>query len=145
MEDSVVRATTLRQVVKMLRKHGKAREIHVRVACPPIMAPCSYGIDMSTVRELFVPRLLGIQPQGDLSEEELKKLSDDLGTDSLRYLTLEALTQAIDLPEDKLCLGCLTGRYPTPWGGKLYEQALRTQDRAGTGRTYEKAVVPGSS
>ena len=109
------------------------------------MAPCSYGIDMSTVRELFVPRLLGIQPQGDLSEEELKKLSDDLGTDSLRYLTLEALTQAIDLPEDKLCLGCLTGRYPTPWGGKLYEQALRTQDRAGTGRTYEKAVVPGSS
>jgi len=145
VEDSIVRSTTLRQVVKMLRKHGKAREIHVRVACPPIMAPCSYGIDMSTVRELFVPRLLGIEPQGDLSEEELKKLADDLGTDSLRYLTLDALTKAIDVPENSLCLGCLTGRYPTPWGGKLYEQALRTKDRAGTGRTYEKVVVPGSS
>jgi amidophosphoribosyltransferase len=145
VEDSVVRSTTLRQVVKMLRKHGKAREIHVRVACPPIMAPCSYGIDMSTVSELYVPRLLGPEPQRSLSEEKLKKLSDDLGTDSLRYLTLDELTTAIDAPENSLCLGCLTGRYPTPWGGKLYEQALQTKDCAGVGRTYEKAVVPGSS
>ncbi len=140
VEDSVVRSNTLRVIVKMLREQGRAREVHVRVACPPIMSPCSYGIDMSTVSELFAPRLLGVEPQKEYSAEELRKLSDDLGTDSLRYLTLEQLTRAIGAPENELCLGCVTGRYPTLWGDRLYQQALRLKDGPQAKRTYEDVL-----
>jgi amidophosphoribosyltransferase len=141
VEDSVVRSNTLRVIVSMLREQGRAREVHVRVACPPIMAPCSYGIDMSTVGELFAPRLLGPQPKPALSEAEQKKLAADLGTDSLRYLTLDELTRAIGAPENELCLGCLTGRYPTPWGDRLYQTALRLKDGPQDKRTYEQQDV----
>ncbi len=145
VEDSIVRSNTLRVIVKMLREQGRAKEVHVRVSCPPIMSPCSYGIDMSTVSELFAPKLLGTQPRGELSEAELKKLSDDLGTDSLRYLTLEELTRAIGAPENELCLGCLTGRYPTAWGDRLYQEALRLKDGPQEKRTYEVPVAPRSA
>jgi amidophosphoribosyltransferase len=137
VEDSIVRSTTLRVIVKMLREKGKAREIHVRVACPPIMAPCSYGIDMSTVSELFAPRHFSAAFRGEIPEEEVRKLANDLGTDTLRYLTVEDLTRAIGASENELCLGCLTGKNPTPWGDKLYEEALRRKDDPGAGRTYE--------
>jgi amidophosphoribosyltransferase len=142
VEDSIVRSTTLRVIVKMLREQGRAREIHVRVSCPPIMAPCSYGIDMSTVTELFAPRYLGPSSSGDLTPEELKKLSDELGTDSLRYLNLGELVRAVGATENELCLGCLTGKYPTPWGEKLYVEALRLKDLPQQGRTYEHLVLP---
>ncbi|HVR75014.1 MAG TPA: amidophosphoribosyltransferase [Planctomycetota bacterium] len=142
VEDSIVRSTTLRVIIKMLREQGGAKEVHVRVSCPPIMAPCSYGIDMSTVSELFAPKLLGTEPREVLSAEDLKKLSDDLGTDSLRYLTLDELKRAIGPPNNELCLGCLTGKNPTPWGEKLYAEALRLKDTPQAGRTYEKMVAP---
>src|SRR5262249_54898555 len=58
IEDTIVRSTTMKTLLHDLRERGGAREIHVRVACPPIVAPCFYGIDMSTVRELFAPRFL---------------------------------------------------------------------------------------
>lgn len=137
VEDSIVRSNTLRVIVRMLREQGKAREIHVRVACPPIMAPCSYGIDMSTVSELFAPKHLAEPYRGQIPEAELKKLAADLGTDSLRYLSIEALTRAIGATENELCLGCLTGKNPTPWGEKLYQEALRRKDAPDEGRTYE--------
>jgi amidophosphoribosyltransferase len=143
VEDSIVRSTTLRVIVKMLREQGKAREIHIRVSCPPIMAPCSYGIDMSTVTELIAPKFLASPPAGEIPEPELRRLSEDLGCDSLRYLTLDELTRAIGAPESELCLGCLTGKYPTPWGGQLYQEALRSRDKPQEGRTYERIVVPG--
>ena len=56
VEDSIVRSTTMKVLLKRIRDAGRAREIHVRVACPPIIAPCFYGIDMSTINELFAPR-----------------------------------------------------------------------------------------
>mgnify|MGYP005840662089 CR=1 FL=1 len=142
VEDSIVRATTLRVIVRLVREQGRAREVHVRVACPPIMAPCSYGIDMSTVSELFAPRFVGGPPRGDLTPEELRRLSEELGTTSLRYLTLAELTGAIGIRPEDLCLGCLTGRYPTRWGGLLYEEALRQKGRTEEGRTYERLVLP---
>jgi len=129
-------------IVRMLREQGMAREIHVRVSCPPIMAPCSYGIDMSTVSELFAPKFLSAPPLAEVTEEELKKLSDDLGTDSLRYVTLEALKKAIGASDEDLCLGCLTGMYPTPWGGQLYREALRLRDSHQDCRTYERQILP---
>lgn len=138
VEDSIVRSTTLRVIVKMLREQGGAREVHVRVACPPIMAPCSYGIDMSRISELFVPKILGTEGGKDLSEEALRTLSDELGTDSLRYLTVSQLLEALESGENEMCLGCLTGKYPTKWGNKLYEHALAMRDKPQSGRTYEE-------
>ena len=143
VEDSIVRSTTLRVIVKMLRQAGRAREVHVRVACPPIMAPCAYGIDMSTVSELFAPKHLETPVRGALSDEEYEKLRTDLGTDSVRYLTVDELTQAIGTPENELCLGCLTGKYPSPWGDRMYKEALRTKDDPEQGRTYERLVLEG--
>jgi amidophosphoribosyltransferase len=140
VEDSIVRSTTLRVIVRMLREQGRAREVHVRVACPPIMAPCSYGIDMSTVKELIAPRFFEAPQRGDQPLEALERLAEELGADSLRYLTVDALTRAIALPENDLCLGCLLGKYPTPWGRRLYEEALRRKDGPEDGRTYETAV-----
>ena len=139
VEDSIVRSTTLRAIVRMLRDKGGAREVHVRVACPPIMAPCAYGIDMSTVSELFAPRHLDEPRVHAHPEHELARATADLGTDSLRYLTVEALTEALGTPQSELCIGCLIGKYPTAWGEKLYQEALRTKDDAPVGaRTYER-------
>src|SRR5208337_3462780 len=58
VEDSIVRATTLQVLLQRIRQYGQPREIHVRVACPPIIGPCFYGIDMSTVNELFAAKFL---------------------------------------------------------------------------------------
>ncbi len=141
VEDSIVRATTLRVIVKMIREKGRAREIHVRVACPPIVAPCSYGIDMSTIGELFVPQILGSEPGRVLTPEATAKLSDELGIDSLRYLTVPQLVDAMGMSENKLCLGCLTADYPTKWGNRVYQWAVKAKDDPRAGRAYEDRGV----
>ncbi|MEE3298478.1 MAG: amidophosphoribosyltransferase, partial [Planctomycetota bacterium] len=130
--------TTLRVIVKMLKQYGGASEVHVRVACPPIMAPCSYGIDMSTVSELIAPQFFDEPVKGELAEDGLAALAADLGADSLRYLTVEELNSALGLSECELCEGCLTGEYPTDWGQKLYKEALLSRDCPTEGRTYER-------
>jgi len=128
VEDSIVRSTTLRVIVGMIRGKGEAKEVHVRVACPPIMAPCSYGIDMSTVSELFAPRFLDRPVEGELPVEVASNMAKDLCADSLRYLPLDALAKCIGLPERDLCMGCLTSQYPTEWGNRLYQIAERHRD-----------------
>lgn len=135
IEDTIVRSTTLKSLLHHLRERGGAREIHVRVACPPIVAPCFYGIDMSTVTELFAPRFI----RGErITEEEQQAMARELGADSLYYLPLEAVARCINLPDERLCRACLTGHYPTPTGEKLYQIALRNQHSgASNGRTYE--------
>jgi amidophosphoribosyltransferase len=135
IEDTIVRSTTLKSLLRHMREKGGAREIHVRVACPPIIAPCFYGIDMSTVRELFAPRWMrGARP----TAAEQDAMAADLGAESLSYLPLEAVARCIGLEASRLCRACLTGKYPTPTGEKLYQLALRNH-RSGTanGRTYE--------
>ncbi len=62
VEDTIVRSTTMKALIHQIRERGLAREVHVRVACPPILSPCFYGIDMSTVKELFAPKFLKGQP-----------------------------------------------------------------------------------
>jgi amidophosphoribosyltransferase len=134
VEDTIVRSTTMKSLLHEIRERGGAREVHVRVACPPIVAPCFYGIDMSTVRELFAPRFLkGTQP----TEQELKAMASELGADSLVYLPLEAVARCIGLDADRLCRACLTGKYPTPTGEQLYELALLNNQGPPNGRTYE--------
>jgi amidophosphoribosyltransferase len=135
VEDTIVRSTTMKTLLHDLRERGGAREVHVRVACPPIVAPCFYGIDMSTVRELFAPRFMhGERP----TAEEQKAMAAELGADSLFYLPLEAVARCIGLPPARLCRACLTGEYPTETGEKLYQLALcHNRNGNGVSRTYE--------
>jgi amidophosphoribosyltransferase len=138
IEDTIVRSTTMKTLLSDLRTRGGAREIHVRVACPPIVAPCFYGIDMSTVRELFAPRFLkGSRP----TVAEQDAMAAELGADSLFYLPLEAISRCIGFPAERLCRGCVTGHYPTPTGEKLYQLSLRNRNASVNGRTYELAAV----
>ena len=79
VEDSIVRSTTMKVLLDRIRELGGAREIHVRVACPPIIAPCFYGIDMSKVKELFAAQFLH-GASGSLD----RTLPDDLLTDEIQ-------------------------------------------------------------
>ena len=137
VEDSIVRSTTMRVLIDKIRQVGKAKEIHVRVACPPIVAPCFYGIDMSTIGELFAPEF---SQQGPADEATFAAMAKELGADSLRYLPVESIARAVEKPAEQLCQACITGQYPTPCGQQLYDIALTNyQSDSGetTGRTYE--------
>ncbi len=137
VEDSIVRSTTLKSLLHHLRQQGEAKEVHVRIACPPIIAPCFYGIDMSTVGELFAPRFLS---GGTPTVAEQDAMARELGADSLFYLPVESLARCIDLPADHLCRACVTAQYPTPSGQQLYQLALLRRDQQPVnGRTYEHA------
>ncbi|MEM1226385.1 MAG: amidophosphoribosyltransferase [Planctomycetota bacterium] len=140
VEDSIVRSTTMNALLDRIRDAGGAREIHVRVACPPIMAPCFYGIDMSTIDQLIGPKYFSLDD--DLCDDSQQRLADDLGADSLRYLPVEALARAIRLPQDMLCQACVTGNYPTLVGQHLYQIAC---DNRGSSvnkqRTYEQLAA----
>ena len=140
VEDSIVRSTTMQALVREIRVRGRAREIHLRVACPPIIAPCFYGIDMSSRDELVAPRFADL-PDGGLSPEAQQRLAEALGADSLRYLPVEAIARSVGLATDRLCRACVTGTYPTPTGQQLYEiDALETchTDGAGGLRIFER-------
>jgi amidophosphoribosyltransferase len=135
VEDSIVRSTTMKVLINRIREFGGAKEIHVRVACPPIIAPCFYGIDMSTIGELFAPPFMR---DGLLTDDAQREMAKKLGADSLRYLPVESIARAIGFDDDQLCRACITGEYPTPFGQKLYKIALQNGDACG-GRTYESA------
>jgi amidophosphoribosyltransferase len=134
VEDSIVRATTLRSLLERVWLVGRPREIHVRVACPPIISPCFYGIDMSTVTELFAPQFLD---GGPLTPEVEARMAAKLGATSLRYLPVESVARAIGLDSDQLCQACITGNYPTPCGKKLALVAIENFRNGVGGRTYE--------
>lgn len=110
VDDSVVRGTTSKSLVDVLREAG-AKEIHLRVGCPPITSPCYYGIAMATKKELIA------------SDKKVKEIEKVLGVDSLGYLSIESLIKCIGIEKEHLCTGCLTGEYPTalPENIKEYE------------------------
>jgi len=124
VDDSIVRGTTTRQVVSYLKNVGKAKEVHIRVSCPPIKGPCFYGIDMSTVGELLVPKYEGDLDSEKISPKVCENIAKDFGADSLIYQTIPGLVKSIRLPQKDLCLGCLTGKYPTLCGQKMYCKAV---------------------
>ncbi len=101
VDDSIVRGTTTRQIVHMLREAG-AREVHMRITSPPIRWPCFYGIDMSTREELVA---------ASMRVEEIREF---IGADSLAYLSLPSLVEATGAPADTFCRACFDGRYPIP-------------------------------
>ncbi|MEM9367185.1 MAG: amidophosphoribosyltransferase, partial [Planctomycetota bacterium] len=137
VEDSIVRSTTMNALLDRIRHVGGAKEIHVRVACPPIVAPCFYGIDMSTVDQLIAPKYFGLD--GRLTDENQQDLADDLGADSLRYLPVSAISRALQLPAENLCQACVTGDYPTPVGQQLYQISVEHRGDPDIGtRMYER-------
>ncbi|MFN9912143.1 MAG: amidophosphoribosyltransferase, partial [Pirellulaceae bacterium] len=111
VEDSIVRSTTMKVLLNRIRELGGAKEIHVRVACPPIVAPCFYGIDMSTIQELFAPKFFDPSDtqgsaQGKITRASEQQMAAQLGCDSLRYLPVEAIARAIEIPAENLCQAC---------------------------------------
>ena len=137
VDDSIVRSTTMRELAEQMRRRGGAREVHVRVACPPIVAPCFYGIDMSTFGELFAPRFLPRNYDGNPSAGMQARMARELGVSSLRYLGARDLGPCLQLDGSRLCTGCVTGRHPTKCGRRLMALAKRNRTRRKAGRTYE--------
>ena len=101
VDDSIVRGTTQRALVAMLREAGAA-EVHVRVASPPVVWPCFFGIDFATREELIA---------GRLSPAEI---CASIGADSLGYVSLAGVTEATTIPANRLCRACFDGQYPVP-------------------------------
>jgi len=137
VEDSIVRSTTMKGLIDQIRDRGGAKEIHVRVACPPIIAPCFYGIDMSNIGELFAPNFMD---NHELTPEIEQKMAETLGADSLRYLPVETLHDSIGIEADSLCRACVTQNYPTEAGKELFQLAIeydRNPERIQSERTYD--------
>jgi amidophosphoribosyltransferase len=105
MDDSIVRGTTSRRIVDMVRKAG-ASEVHMRIGSPPIISPCYLGIDMATREELVA------------AHKTVAGVEAVINADSLGYVSVEGLVEAVGIPEDDLCLGCLTGVYPLEIAGE---------------------------
>ena len=99
LDDSIVRGTTLREIVRMVRDAG-AVSVDVRIGCPPIIAPCYFGVDMKDRRQLVA---------AGRTEAEIAEM---IGAQSVHYLSEPGLVESIGIPADGLCMGCLTGRYP---------------------------------
>jgi len=100
VDDSIVRGTTSRKLIKMIRQAG-ASEVHFRVSSPPITSPCFYGVDMPTKEELIA---------SSKSVEEIRRY---LNVDTLKYLSLEGLLSMHSLPKTDFCVACFSGKYPT--------------------------------
>ncbi len=140
VDDSIVRGATTQQIVRYLKEVGGAKEVHLRISCPPIRGPCFYGIDMSTVSELLVPRYEQKMMSGNISEKTTTQIAKDLGADSLRYQSVEGLVRSIGLPKEHLCTACITGQYPTVWGKKLLARAWENAKKGIKERTYACAT-----
>jgi amidophosphoribosyltransferase len=102
VDDSIVRGTTSRKIVKMIRQAG-AREVHMRISSPPIVSPCFYGIDTPTKRELIG------------SSHTIQETKKYITADSLAYLSLEGMLKAAPGHPQQYCTACFTENYPIPF------------------------------
>jgi amidophosphoribosyltransferase len=103
VDDSIVRGNTTRQIVQMLRDAG-AREVHMRISAPPVRHPCHYGIDMSTREEMIAHGRTEAQ------------MATELGADSIAYLSLAGVYEAIESSPASHCDACFSGEYPLAGG-----------------------------
>ncbi len=103
IDDSIVRGTTSRKIVRMIRNAG-AREVHMRISCPPTISPCFYGVDTPSKRQLIA------------ANKSVEEIREYIGADSLSYLSLEGMKRACgDGQKATYCTACYTGKYPTDW------------------------------
>jgi amidophosphoribosyltransferase len=120
VDDSIVRGSTMRKLVSMLRQSG-ADKIHLRIGSPPITHSCYYGIDTPTRGELIA------------STHSVEEIGEYLGVDSLHYLSLEGLLSCVEDP-DNFCVACFSGRYPILPDGCLHKDVF--EDDAGCGEGF---------
>jgi amidophosphoribosyltransferase len=103
IDDSIVRGTTSRKIVRMIRSAG-ATEVHMRISCPPTISPCFYGVDTPSKKQLIA------------ANKSIDEIREYIGADSLAYLSVEGLKQACGEGEKTAyCTACYTGKYPTDW------------------------------
>jgi amidophosphoribosyltransferase len=103
IDDSIVRGTTSRKIVRMIRNAG-AKEVHMRISCPPTISPCFYGVDTPSKKELIA------------ANKSVAEICEYIGADSLAYLSIEGLKKACGEGEKTTyCTACYTGKYPTNW------------------------------
>ncbi len=101
IDDSIVRGTTSKKIVRMVRDAG-AKEVHMRISCPPTISPCYYGVDTPSKNQLIA------------ANKSVDEIREYIGADSLAYLSLEGLRRAAGEGDEKIyCTGCYTGKYPT--------------------------------
>ena len=112
VDDSIVRGTTMKKIVNLLKEAGASR-VEVWVTCPPIKSPCFYGIDMATHSELIA------------SAKSIEEIRQIVGADELCYQTINGLIDAIEFPKKETCLACLTGVYPTPLAQSIADNMRR--------------------
>lgn len=108
IDDSIVRGTTSKQIIKMIKDAG-AKEVHLLVSSPPVKFPDFYGINTPDQKELIA------------AVKKIPEIAKELGVDSIHYLSLKGLIKAIGLPEDVLCTSCFTGDYPVDIGERAKE------------------------
>ena len=118
VDDTIIRGTTKAKTVALLRRAG-AREVHVRITAPRYSFPCFYGIDTSERRDLIAARLGSVDA-----------IRQEIGADSLGYLSIEGLVKAIGLPREQLCCACLDGVYPVPIPDEVKASKLSLEDDA---------------
>jgi len=111
VDDSIVRGSTTRPIVKLLREAG-AKEVHVRIHAPPIREPCYLGVDMARRSELIA------------AQKTVAEICEYVGADSLGYLSLDGMVRAVAVSRSVLCTGCFTGRYPIPLFSNIDKLAL---------------------
>ncbi|MDR2967531.1 MAG: amidophosphoribosyltransferase [Methanobacteriaceae archaeon] len=100
IDDSIVRGTTSKNLINLIRDAG-VKEIHLLIGCPPVIAPCFYGVAMANKNELVAVN------------NSVEEIRERLDVDSMGYISLDSLVEAIDISANELCLGCLTENYPT--------------------------------
>ena len=121
VDDSIVRGTTTRGKIRTLRQAG-AKQIHMRVSCPPIRFPCFYGIDFPTTEELLA------------NNRDLEQIKDFLEVDSVGYHSLEGLLSCAALPKDHYCTACWSGKYPIPVNTELKSPRQQAPLRRSAGK-----------
>ncbi len=115
VDDSIVRGTTTPHVVSLLRKAG-AKEVHLRICAPPIRYPCFFGVDMASRWELIA------------AQRTVPEICRFVGADTLGYLSIKGLLDAVNLPRELFCLACFTGDYPVPVQLEMDKLALEVMD-----------------
>ena len=127
IDDSIVRGTNIRKLIKGLKEAG-AKEVHVRIGCPPLIAPCYLGIDMRSKKE-FIAR----DQNGKIKKWD--EISKEIGADSLYYTSMGSLKKAIG---SEICTGCIDfpGGYPLEWKNEVLELFSRDKDNQ---RAYESS------
>jgi amidophosphoribosyltransferase len=154
VDDSIVRGTTSRKIVRMVREAGAA-EVHMRISCPPTISPCYYGVDTPTREELIAsddsrvrprltpeeleafeakldpsePRSGRGEPRSNRSQRSVEEIRQYLGADTLGYLSLESLRRAVDDSRGSFCTSCYTGVYPVDGSqGELESRVVESEE-----------------